>query len=96
MDNRDILFEKIKAKENAWEDQLRYLREKSTRFDTDTRMRIEDQLNRLHMKLQQIKQRTNELKRSSNDMDSATADKIVHSWVELFTKIDNAMIKLID
>lgn len=96
MDNREILFNKIHAKENAWEEQLNYLQSRATRFDSETRLKIEDQLNRLHIKLQQIKQRTMELKHTSNDMDPDTADKIVHSWVELFTKIDNAMIKLID
>ena len=94
MDNREILFNKIHEKENAWEDQLSYLQSRATKFDPDTRIKIEDKINQLHFKLQQIKQRTNELKHTSYDMESEAANKVVHSWVELFTKIDNAMIKL--
>lgn len=96
MENREALFSKIHEKENAWEEQLKHLQARALRFDTDTRIKIEDQINRLHFKLEQIKKRTNELKKTSLEMEPEAADKMIHSWVELFTKIDNAMIKLID
>lgn len=94
MDNREILFEKIEAKEKEWNDQIKHLKSKAATFDSETRIRMEEQIDSLSKKLKAIEKRTTEIKKTSTEVSEDLGDKIVHSWLELFTKIDNAMLKL--
>jgi len=94
MDNREIMFEKIEAKEQEWKAQIEYLKSKASGFDSQTRTKIEEQIDRLNIKLQAIEDRTKEMKKKSLGTHPDLGDKVVHSWVELYTKIDNAMLKL--
>lgn len=94
MDNREILFQKMEAKEKEWAAQVKYLQLKAVNFDSETRARIEEQINILNVKLKEIEKRTNELKKTSNQVQPDLGDKIIHSWIEVFTKIDNAMLQL--
>lgn len=94
MDNHEIIFEKIEAKEREWDAQIEYLRLKASGFDTETRLKIETQIDILNSKLKDLEKRTTELKKTSSQIQNDMGDQIVHSWVELFTKIDNAMLRL--
>lgn len=94
MENHDILFEKIEAKEREWEEQVKYLRAKSENFDIETRTKFDQQINNLNTKLKEIEKRTSELKKLSKDIQPDLREKIIHIWIESFTKIDSAMIKL--
>lgn len=94
MDNYDALFEKIEAKEKEWEEQVKYLRLKFAGLDSETHIKIEKQLNNLHMKLKEIEKRTREIKKISSKVHNDVGDKIIHSWIELLTRIDSAMLKL--
>jgi hypothetical protein len=94
MNNHEHLFEKIEAKEKEWDAQVKHLRSKAVSFDSETRIKIEQQLDNLNVKLEAIKKRTSELKKTSSEAQQDLGDKIVHSWIELFTKIDKAMLKL--
>lgn len=94
MENREVLFEKIEAKEKEWKAQVKYLQSKAVNFDSETRIKIERQINNLNIKLKEIEKHTNELKKISNDPQHDIGDRIVNSWIEVFTKIDDAMLKL--
>ncbi len=94
MDNRDILFEKIQAKENEWKEQVEILRTRVKSMDSEMRPKVEERIDYLDNKLKEIKARTIQLKKISINSDPEIGNKIAYSWVELFTKIDNAMLKL--
>lgn len=94
MENRKILFEKIEAKEREWDEQVKYLQSKAAGFDPETRIKVEKQINILNIKLKEVEQQTGKLKKISDQLHSELGDKLVHSWIELFTEIDNAMLKL--
>jgi len=94
MENHEIIFKKIEAKEKEWDEQIECLRLKATGFDTETRLKIETQIDILNSKLKDLEKRTSTLKKNSSSIQSNMGDQIVHSWVELFTKIDNAMLRL--
>lgn len=94
MDNRDELFEKIEAKEKEWEQQIKLLQAKVTNLKPEVRSKIEEQLGYLDNKLKEIEARTVSLKKMSNQVEKEVGDKIILSWAELFTKIDDAMLKL--
>lgn len=88
------LFEKIEAKEKEWEAQVKYLKAKAANFDPETRVKIETQIDKLNMRLKEIEKQTNALKKISNSVQHDLGDQIIHSWIESFTKIDDAMLKL--
>ena len=94
MEHREILFEKIDAKQKEWQEQVQNMRKKATEYDSDTRFKIEKQIEILSKKLNEIEKQTNELKRTSNQVQQELGDKIVHSWIEVFTKIDDAISRL--
>lgn len=94
MDNQE-LFAKIEAKEREWDSQVKLLRSRIVGFDVETRGRIEEQIDHLTSRLREIEKHTNQLKRISQETQHNLSEKIIHSWIELFTEIDNAMLKLI-
>lgn len=94
MENREILFEKIEAKEKEWEEQVKRFQSKTAHFDVETRMKFDIQINNLNAKLKEIEQKTNELKKTSSEVAPDIGDKIIHSWIESLTTIDNAISTL--
>lgn len=94
MENRDIIFEKIHAKEKEWKAQVEYLQSKIVNYDLDRRIKIENLIDMLNLKLKEIENRTHELKQISSNLHQDVGEKLIYSWVELFTEIDNAMINL--
>lgn len=94
MENREELFEKIESKEKEWEQQIKYLQARVANLDPSVRTKVEEQLEYLNGKLKEIESRTVNLKKISNEVEKEVGDKIVLSWAELFTKIDDAMLKL--
>ena len=94
MENREILFEKMDAKQKEWNAQVKYLQSRATGLDTETRIIFDNQITNLNLKLKQIEKRTNELKKTSSQVQPEIGDMIVNSWIEVFTKIDDAMLKL--
>lgn len=96
MENRDELFEKIQTKEKEWEKQIEFLQKRAQNFDSEVREKVEGRIEILRTKLGEIKERTCRLKNASDKVEDDVAQKIIYSWVEMFTKIDNAMIKLKD
>lgn len=94
MMDRESIFEKIEAKEKEWKAQVKDLKLKTAYFDCATRIKIEKLADLLNTKLSEIEKRTKQIKKLSNDVQCDLGDKIIYSWVELFTEIDNAMLKL--
>ena len=94
MENREILFEKIQAKEKEWKTQVEYLQSKIANYDLDRRIKIERLIDLLNLKLKEIENRTVELKRISGNLHQDVCEKLIYVWVELFTEIDNSMINL--
>lgn len=94
MENREIIFEKIHAKEREWRDQVQYLQSKIANFDLERRIKIERLIDLLNIKLKEIENRTGELKKISENLHQDMGEKLIYSWIELFTEIDNAMINL--
>ena len=94
MENRDILFEKIDAKQQEWDEQVKYLRSRASGFDSEIRVRIEEQIDILSQKLKEIEKRTVELKKVSEATQQDIGENVIHSWIEVFTKIDNEMLRL--
>lgn len=94
MENREIIFEKIQAKEKEWKAQVEYLQSKVVHFDLDRRVKIERLIDLLNIKLKEIENKTGELKKISNNLHQDLGEKIIYAWVELFTEIDNSMINL--
>lgn len=94
MENREFLFEKMEEKQKEWNAQIQYLQAKAAGFDFETRERIENQINILNAKLKEIEAKTNKMKQTSNEAQPEIGDKIIYSWIELFAKIDNAMLRL--
>lgn len=94
MENHEILFTKIEAKEKEWQEQVKLLQTKTAELDPEKRVKIEQQLNKLDAKLKEIAKRTGELKKLTGSIKSDLTDRIVYAWIELFTEIDNAMLKL--
>jgi len=94
MEHREILFEKIDAKQKEWQEQVKHMKLKAAEYDSQTREKIEKQISALSKKLKEIEKQTNELKRTSNQVQGELGDKIVHSWIEVFTKIDDAISRL--
>lgn len=88
------LFEKIEAKEKEWEAQVKYLQAKALNFDPEIRIKMETQIDKLHAKLKEIEKQTSKLKEISNLVQNDLGDQVIHSWIESFTKIDDAMLKL--
>lgn len=96
MDNQEILFKKIEEKGKEWRIQVEHLQSKVVGFDFESRAKIEEQIGILNMKLKEIEQRTNELKETSKKLRPEIGDKLIHSWIESLTQIDNAILKLKD
>jgi hypothetical protein len=94
MENREILFKKVEEKQKEWAAQIKSLQSKVSDMDFETRTKIEDQINNLNIKLMEIEKKTNELKKTSSEVQHDIGDKIIQSWIEVFTKIDDAMLKL--
>ena len=94
MENREIIFEKIQAKEKEWQDQVQYLQSKIVNYDLERRAKIERLLDLLNIKLKEIEKRTGELKRISGNLQQDVGEKIIYAWIELFTEIDNSMMNL--
>jgi len=94
MENRGILFEMMEAKKKEWDTQVKNLQAKAAGFDTETRVKVEEQIKQLNIKLNEIENKTNEFRKTSNELGHDIEDKIIYSWIELFTKIDDAMLKL--
>lgn len=94
MENYEIIFEKIQAKEKEWKSQVEELQSKISHFDMDRRIKIERLIDMLNLKLNEIETRTKELKLISENLNQDISDKLIYSWVELFTEIDNSMINL--
>lgn len=94
MENREIIFEKIHAKEKEWKAQVEYLQSKIVNYDLERRLKIERLIDMLNLKLKEIENRTHELKKISSNLHQDVGEKLIYSWVELFTEIDNAMINL--
>jgi S-adenosylmethionine synthetase len=94
MENREIIFEKIHAKEKEWKAQVEYLQSKIINYDLDRRVKIERLIDLLNIKLNEIENRTSELKKISGNLHQDLGEKLIYSWVELFTEIDNSMINL--
>lgn len=94
MKNRKIIFEKIQAKEQEWKAQVQYLQKQIVNYDSDKREKIEKLIQLLNTKLNEIEKRTSELKKISENLSQDFGEKILYSWVDLFTEIDNAMINL--
>lgn len=94
MENREIIFEKIYAKEREWRAQVQHLQSKVANFDLERRVKIERLIDLLNIKLKEIENRTGELKKISENLHQDMGEKLIYSWVELFTEIDNAMINL--
>jgi len=94
MENREIIFEKIQAKEKEWQSQVQYLQSKIVNYDLDRRIKIEKLIDLLSLKLKEIETRTGELKRISGNLQQDVGEKIIYTWIELFTEIDNSMINL--
>lgn len=94
MENREILFKKIEAKEKEWQEQVKYLQLKAAELDSNKREKIEQQITKLDLKLKEIAIKTGELKKLTNNVHQDLGDRIVYAWIELFTEIDNAMLKL--
>lgn len=92
--DRESIFEKIEAKEKEWKAQVKDLKLKTAFFDYETRTKIEKLADLLNSKLNEIEKRTKQIKMLSNEVQCDLGDKIIYSWVELFTEIDNAMLKL--
>lgn len=93
-DNHKVLFEKIEAKQKDWENQIQNLREKASHFDYETRTNFENQITNLNLKLKDLENRTLQVKNLSKNIEKELSEKLIYSWIELFTKIDNAMSKL--
>lgn len=94
MDNRDLIFQKILAKEKEWKAQVQYLQSKVANFDLERRLKIERLIDLLNIKLKEIENHTSELRKISENLHQDAGEKLIYSWVELFTEIDNAMINL--
>lgn len=94
MENREIIFKKILAKEQEWKAQVQYLQSKIVTYDLDRRIKIERLIDLLNIKLKEIEKRTSELKRISDNLQQDLGEKVIYTWVELFTEIDNAMMNL--
>lgn len=94
MENREIIFEKIHAKEREWKTQVEHLQSKVAHFDLERRLKIERLIDLLNIKLKEIESRTKELKNISTNLNQDVSEKLIYSWVELFTEIDNAMKNL--
>jgi len=62
MENSEIIFEKIQAKEKEWQSQVQYLQSKIVNYDLDRRIKIEKLIDLLNIKLKEIETRTGELK----------------------------------
>lgn len=94
MENREIIFQKILAKEKEWKAQVQYLQAKVANFDLERRLKIERLIDLLNIKLKEIENHTGELRKISENLHQDMGEKLIYSWVELFTEIDNAMINL--
>ena len=94
MESREILFEKIEAKKKEWDTQLKDLKSKAQDYDTKTRIKVEEQIDNLNTKLRDVETRICELRNSSYEVQQDLGDKVVHTWLELFKKVDDAILKL--
>lgn len=94
MENHESLFQKIEERGREWDAQVQILKDKAKILDVEARIKFEDQIDTLNLKLKAIEKRTSELKKISKEVSKEAADKIVHSWIESLTKIDNAILKL--
>lgn len=94
MENNKELFDQIEAKEKEWQKQVKYLQSKITGFDPDVRDRLQNQIDILSIKLKEIELHTNQLKKINDETKNGLSEKLVHNWIELFTEIDNVMLKL--
>lgn len=94
MENHKDLFNQIEEKEKEWQRQVQYLKSKITGFDPDVRDRLQNQIDILSIKLKEIELHTNQLKRINDETKNGLSEKLVHTWIELFTEIDNVMLKL--
>ena len=94
MESREILYEKIQNKKKEWELQLKHLEAKVAGFDFDTRVRVQEQINYLNNKFQEIEKKTNELRLANSEIQQDIGDRVVRSWMDLLKKVDEAMSKL--
>jgi len=94
MESREILFEKIESKKKEWDAQHKNLKSQVQGYDSKSRIKIEEQIDNLNTKLREVEARVNELRNSSHEVQLDIGDKVVHSWLELFKKIDEAILKL--
>lgn len=94
MENREILFQKIEAKEKEWRTQLQQWQSKTAGLDFETRVKIQAQLDNLDTKLKKIETRTSELKNIINGIQNDLGEKIMYAWIEIFTEIDDVMLNL--
>lgn len=94
MENREILFQKIEAKEKEWRTQLQQWQSKTDGLDIDIRVKIQAQLDNLDTKLKKIETRTNELKNIIGGIQNDLGEKIMYAWIEIFTEIDDVMLNL--
>lgn len=94
MENREILFEKIEAKEKQWRAQLQQWQAKTANMDFESRIKVEVQLDNLDSKLKKIEKRTDELKGIINGIQNDLGEKIMYAWIEIFTEIDDVMLNL--
>lgn len=94
MENREILFNKIEAKEKEWRAQLQQWQSKTIGMDFEARIKIEAQLDNLDSKLKKIEARTGELKNIINGVQNDLGEKIMYAWIEIFTEIDDVMLNL--
>ncbi len=94
MENREVLFKKIEEKEKEWAEQVQTLQANIAKIPYENRREIEEQINRLSMKLKELEKRSVELKKITSEVPHEMGEKIVHYWIELFVKVDGLMSKL--
>lgn len=94
MENREVLFEKIEAKERQWRAQLEQWQAKAAGMDYEPRIKLEAQLENLDSKLKKIEKRTGEFKNIISGVQNDIGEKIMYAWIEIFAEIDDVMINL--
>lgn len=94
MEKREVLLKKIEAQEKEWEAQIKHLQSKYADFDAETRMKLGKQLDEVNKKLHDVKYQTDKFKKTSNDEWQRLGDKITHTWNDIVTNIDNAILRL--
>lgn len=94
MENREILLKKIEAQTKEWEANIKHLQAKAANLDADARIEFEKHILNLKEKLKEAEKYSDKFKKTNADNWHKLGADMTHSWNELVTKIDNAILKL--